>query len=232
MNALDKVFRIIPKCLMKDFVCDKLICDKYFPTEEDNAENGYNEQFWDDIFEKDLVWCEDFYNWSGREYSAKDICVMIQFLHHGDYLDTFILGDIDPEYLVGHTINNILRYEINGEFQEWCKEKLGTDPDPLPEDSEEEEEEEEEGGVVEESYVDYYVVIRHNRIPYYRIPFIRNENLVSLNSKVYQIIDGKIQVNQDNEPSSIGIIVERANGEKTIVFMSAFKHMTKEVEFI
>ncbi len=184
---------------MKDFVFDKLICDKYFPTEEDNAEN---EEYWDDIFEKDLVWCEDFYNWSGREYSAKDICVMIQFLHHGEYLDTFILGDIDPEYLVGHTINNILRYEINEEFEEWCKEKLGTDPDD-----------------------------NSTLLGYSPIPFISNKDLVSRSNKVYQVINKKIKVNEDGEPISVGIIVDR-KGKKCIVFMSKYNHMRHTIEYI
>ena len=109
---------------MKEFVIEKLIgSDKRVPIWEDKY--GH-EDFWEDVFERDLKWCNEVYEWIGREYSAKDICIMIGFLSNGGHLDYCDLGDIDPDFIVEHTIYTILRYEIYNEFEEWCKEKLGT----------------------------------------------------------------------------------------------------------
>ena len=108
---------------MKEFVIEKLIDNKRVPIWEDKYGHG---AFWEDIFESDLNMCSDIYEWIGREYSAKDICVMIGFLSNGGHLDYCDLGNIDPYFIVGHTIYTILRFEIENEFEEWCKEKLGT----------------------------------------------------------------------------------------------------------
>lgn len=122
MNALDRVFRIIPKDLMKGFVFDKLDTDRVIPNFENESEE---EEFWEmDIFEADLMYCEDFYTWCGQEYSAEDICIMLNLFAENARLDLIDLEVVTPLNIVSTTVYYILRFQIMDEFEEWCKEKL------------------------------------------------------------------------------------------------------------
>ena len=102
-------------------------------------------------------------------------------------------------------------------------------------DDEDEEDEEEEEEEEEDEEEPQNLSLRLGKLCYYSIDFITNVNLVSRDNKVYQIEEGstskKLLCNEDGEPVSVGIIVDKKEGKKGIVFMSKFKGLTSTINY-
>lgn len=92
------------------------------PTEEEDGYDEY-ELYWENMFENDLAYCDQFSNIK-KQYSAKDMCVMIGYLARKEQLDYVDMRNIDVDFIVNHTIYCILRYEIRDEFGQWIKEHI------------------------------------------------------------------------------------------------------------